>query len=105
MKKNGTLTQIYYAFFRPKIGKVCILMLVIFGGVIIGNLSPLIYGKMVDCINGINSKDLLKLMIIYCMVTVITEVFAIVEKYLGEQFSFNTISKVQISLFNKILNA
>ena len=50
-QENETLRQIFRVYLWPQKGRLAVITLLILLGVLLGNLSPYLYGKMVDAIN------------------------------------------------------
>ena len=73
--------------------------LLILLGVLLGNLSPYLYGKMVDAINAGDLKKLAALIGGYCAVTLTTLGMSLLEKYLGEICSFKMVHSMKQTLF------
>lgn len=103
--ENETLKEIFKVYLWPRKGKMFLIVFLIVGGVILGNLSPMIYGWMVDAINGLDLDQLALLIGVYCGITLFTLGLELLEKYLGEVISFQITNSIKIKLFEKIVQS
>ena len=101
--KNSKLGWFFNKYIRAKISMLCLLVILIFIGISIGNTSPLIFGKMIDIIGNSNINQLLHLIIIYFIVTIVTKIISIFEDLIGQTVSFKITKNTQKDLFNKII--
>ncbi len=101
--KNRKLRWFFNNYIRTKINLICLLIVLIFIGISIGNTSPLIFGKMIDIIGNSNLNELLHLIILYFIVTVITKIISIIEDFIGQTVSFGITKETQKDLFKKII--
>lgn len=101
--KNKKLTWFFSNYIKPKISLICLLIILIFIGISIGNTSPLIFGKIIDIIGNSNLNELLHLIILYFVVTVVTQIISIIEDFIGQTISFKITKETQKDLFKKII--
>lgn len=104
-RDNELLKRIFRAYLWPQKRRLASITLLILLGVLLGNLSPYLYGKMVDAINGGELRRLAELVGLYCAVTLVTMGMSLAEKYLGETVSFKMANAVKQEMFEKILYA
>lgn len=90
-------------YIYPQRVKIAFIVLLILVGSFIGNLSPFLYGKMLDSIVAFDINHLMRLIIIYFIVTVGTTILSIFEGYMGKMVSFKIVKSSQRDLFNKIV--
>ena len=90
-------------YIYPQRVKIAFIVLLILVGSSIGNLSPFLYGKMLDSIVAFDINHLIHLIIIYFIVTVGTTILSILEGYMGKMVSFKIVKSSQRDLFNKIV--
>lgn len=90
-------------YIYPQRVKIVFIVLLILVGSFIGNLSPFLYGKMLDSIVAFDINHLMRLIIIYFIVTVGTTILSIFEGYMGKMVSFKIVKSSQRDLFNKIV--
>lgn len=100
---NNKIKWFYNNYIRRKIKQICFIILIIFLGVSIGNVSPLLFGKIIDVIGKFNPNKLLYLIILYFIVIMSAKLFSILEDYLGQTLSFKIVKQTQIDLFNKMI--
>lgn len=67
------------------------------------NISPYLYGKMLDSITSGNIDLLIKLIIIYFSITLFTTLLSILENYMGQIINFKLSKNVQMELFDKMI--
>lgn len=101
--KNRKLRWFFNNYIRTKINLICLLIILIFIGISIGNTSPLIFGKMIDIIGNSNLNELLHLIILYFIITVITKIISIIEDFIGQTVLFKITKETQKDLFKKII--
>ncbi len=89
-------------FYASKISIVALVLLIFFGSSI-GNLSPFLYGKMLDSIIDSDLNHLFVLIIIYFIITIGTVLLSLFEDYLGKLVSFNIVKASQNNLLDKII--
>jgi ABC-type multidrug transport system fused ATPase/permease subunit len=75
----------------------------IFVGSLVANISPYLYGKMLDSITLGDMDFLLKLIITYFFITVFTNLLSMLEGYVGQVVNFKLSKKAQTELFNKMI--
>ncbi len=94
-------------FFKKYIytGKKYIFLIIglIFIGSLVANISPYLYGKMLDSITSGDMDFLLKLIIAYFLITVFTNLLSMLESYIGQVVNFKLSKKAQIELFDKMI--
>ncbi len=100
---NGKLNDFIKEYISPEKNKLIFLVLMIFGGTVIKNINPYLYGEMIDGISFSNMEYLIKLIAIYFVVTVFTALLGIYEDYLGQTLSFRVSKNVQRNMFDKIV--
>lgn len=83
--------------------KLIFLVILIFVGSLIGNISPYLYGKMLDSISSGNMNYLIKLIAVYFIVTIITTLLSIYEGYLGQIINFKMSKNIQKQIFDKMI--
>ena len=101
--ENGKLIWFFNNYIKQKINWISLIVVLIFAGISIGNMSPLIFGKMIDIIGKSNLKGLLRLIILYFAVTVIAKILSVSEDFAGQTVSFKITKKMQTDLFGKIV--
>lgn len=102
-KDNEKLWIFIKEYMASEKNKLIFLVLMIFGGTFIKNINPYLYGKMLDSISHSDMSFLIKLIIIYFVVTMLTTLLGIYEDYLGQTLSFKISRNVQKDMFNKII--
>jgi ATP-binding cassette subfamily B protein len=94
-------------FFKKYIftGKKYIFLIIglIFVGSLAANISPYLYGKMLDSITSGDMDFLLKLIIAYFFITIFTNLLSMLESYVGQVVNFKLSKKAQIELFEKMI--
>ncbi len=90
-------------YISPEKNKLTFLVLIIFSGTFIKNINPYLYGEMLDSISSSNMEYLIKLIVIYFVVTIFTTLLGIYEDYLGKTLSFKVSKNVQRNIFDKII--
>jgi ATP-binding cassette subfamily B protein len=75
----------------------------IFIGSLVANISPYLYGKMLDSITSGNIDLLIKLIIIYFFITLFTTLLSMLEGYVGQIVNFRLSKNVQMELFDKMI--
>lgn len=100
---NEKLKIFIKKYIYPEKNRLTILVFIIFGGTFIKNISPYLYGKMLDTISSSNIKFLIKLIVIYFVVTILTTLLGTYEDYLGQTLSFRVSRNVQKNMFDKII--
>lgn len=94
-------------FFKKYIytGKRYLALLIglIFIGSLVANISPYLYGKMLDSITLGNMDLLLKIIIFYFLITLLTNILSMLESYIGQVVNFKLSKKAQIELFDKMI--
>ena len=100
---NEKLKVFIKKYISPEKNKLVFLVLMIFGGTFIKNINPYLYGKMLDSISSSNMEYLIKLIVIYFVVTIFTTLLGIYEDYLGQTLSFKVSKSVQKHMFDKII--
>lgn len=90
----------YFKTEKLRIGFIVLLILL---GSSIGNLSPLLYGRMLDSILEFNLNYLLLLILIYFIVTIGTTLLSLLEDYAGKMISFKIVKVIQKDLFDKMI--
>lgn len=72
-------------------------------GSLVANVTPYLYGKMLDSIT-LGDMDLLtNLIIIYFFITLFTNLLGMLEDYVGQITNFKLSKNVQVELFNKMI--
>lgn len=104
-RENQTLKEIFKTYLLPQKWSIVIITVLILFGVLLGNVSPFLYGKMVDAINATDTSLLIKLIVIYCAATLGALGLSLLEKYFGEIVSFKIVNNIKNKLFNKIITA
>ncbi len=87
------------------IGKKYLILLIglIFIGSLVGNISPYLYGKILDSITSGDMDLLGKIIIIYFFVTLFTNLLSMLEGYIGQVVNFRLSKNAQTDLFDKII--
>lgn len=87
------------------IGKKYLILIIglIFIGSLVGNISPYLYGKMLDSITLGDMDLLIKFIIIYFFITLFTNLLSILEGYIGQVVNFRLSKNAQKELFNKMI--
>lgn len=86
-------------------GKKYLILIIclIFVGSLIANISPYIYGQMLDSITSGDINFLIKLIIAYFFITVCTNLLSMLEAYVGQVINFKLSKKAQTELFDKMI--
>ncbi|CAK7010915.1 ABC transporter ATP-binding protein [Tissierella sp.] len=87
------------------IGNKYLILLIglIFIGSLVANISPYLYGKILDSIT-LGDMDLLtKIIIIYFSITLFTNLLSMLEKYVGQVVNFRLSKNAQTELFDKMI--
>lgn len=100
---NEKLKWFFRKYIFPRKHKLIVLICLIFVGSAMANITPYLYGKMLDSITMGDMFFLKKLIIVYFLVTIITTLLSMYEDYLGKLLNFNVTKKVQKNLFDKII--
>jgi len=100
---NNKLTWFFQEYINQKTNLICVIIILIFIGTSIGNMSPFLFGKMIDIIGKSNSNELLNLIFLYFAITILATLLGLFEGYLGQTMSFKLVKKVQIDMFSKIM--
>lgn len=100
---NSKLTWFFREYIKQKINFICLIIVLIFIGTSIGNLSPFLFGKMIDIIGKTDLNELLYLIFLYFLITILATLLSLLEGFLGQTVSFKLVKKVQIDLFSKIM--
>ena len=87
------------------IGKKYLVLLIglIFIGSLVGNISPYLYGKILDSIASGDMDLLGKIIIIYFFITLFTNLLSMLEGYVGQVVNFKLSKNAQTDLFDKII--
>lgn len=93
----------YLQYFKTHYVKIIWLLLIIVIGVASSNITPIIYGKMIDVITTGNMLILKNHVILYFVITVFSLAVSIIENYLGQVVTFIISSQVKTKIFNKII--
>ncbi len=101
--KNSKLNWYFNNYIKQKINWVYFIVIIIFVGISIGNISPLIFGKMIDIIGQSNLNELLHLIYLYFIVILLAKLISMLEDFIGQIVSFKIVKKTQTDLFNKII--
>lgn len=104
-ESNEMLRKIFQEYMMPQKWHLFSLVLLILGGVAIGNLAPYVYGKMIDAINAGDLHKLLKLISLYCVATFFTVLLSLAEQYSGEMLSFKIVNQIKRGLFERVVSA
>ncbi|EGD46914.1 ABC transporter related protein [Ruminiclostridium papyrosolvens DSM 2782] len=101
--KHNKYYIFYLQYFKTHSVKIIWLLLIIVIGVASSNITPIIYGKMIDVITTGNMSILKNHVILYFVITVFSLVVSIIENYMGQVVSFIVSSQVKTKIFNKII--
>jgi len=87
------------------IGKKYLILIIslIFVGSLVANISPYLYGKMLDSITSGHMDFLVKLIIIYFFITLFTNLLSMLETYTGQVVNFKLSKKAQTELFDNMI--
>ncbi len=80
-----------------------LIVALIFVGSLAANISPYLYGKMLDSITLGDTDFLIKLIIAYFFITIFTNLLSMLESYVGQAVNFRLSKKAQTELFDKIV--
>lgn len=106
MKKdanNENFKWFFKVYIYPKKLWIAFVVILIFIGSTVGNISPYLYGLMLDSIVNTDLEYLFKLIVLYFLVTMGTTLFSLLESYIGQLLSFKMVKKSQKDLFKKII--
>lgn len=94
-------------FFKKYVytGKKYLILIIslIFIGSLVANISPYLYGKMLDSITSSNMDFLVKLIIAYFFITIFTSLLSMLESYVGQVVNFKLSKKAQTELFDRMI--
>jgi ABC-type multidrug transport system fused ATPase/permease subunit len=82
---------------------ISFLIILIVFGVITANISPYIYGKMIDVVTIGSVSDLPICIAAYFAITIVSMALGMYESYIGEMFAFKVNNEVKLAIFEKIL--
>lgn len=87
------------------IGKKYLVLIIglIFIGSLVANISPYLYGKMLDSITSGDMDSLANLIIIYFFIILFTNLLSMLEDYAGKIINFRLSKNVQTELFDKMI--
>ena len=102
-KENKLLYQISKDHIFKYKKTLLILFVLIILGVGLGNLSPYLYGRMVDCINAKQLDGVWQLILIYSTCTIVASILSLLESYIGEIISFKTTNSIRHRLLNNMM--
>lgn len=95
--------QIYRKFFKGKQFLIFGLIIIIGIGVLLNGISPYVFGKIIDAITAYSSEEFKKLLLLYLIILLATQVLNIIETMLGT-YAVNKIqNEMQQTLMNKML--
>ncbi|MBU5427547.1 ABC transporter ATP-binding protein/permease [Tissierella pigra] len=107
MNINKTDREKLKWFFKKYIyiGKTHLILIIglIFIGSLVANISPYLYGKILDSITLGDMDFLIKLIIIYFFIIIFTNLLSMLEGYVGKVVNFRLSKNAQIELFDKII--
>lgn len=95
--------KFYQRYFKPKLSYIVLLIIIITFGVVFGNLSPFVYGKILDFISDKNIDDVKQYIFIYFGISILALLLGIIEGYIGTLISYLISSDVRRSLYQKIM--
>ncbi|MDR1639774.1 MAG: ABC transporter ATP-binding protein/permease [Clostridiales bacterium] len=99
----GTFNRFYILFFKKHRVFISFLIILIVFGVITANISPYIYGKMIDVVTIGSVSDLPICIAAYFAITIVSMALGMYESYIGEMFAFKVNNEVKLAIFEKIL--
>ena len=87
------------------IGKKYLILLIglIFIGSLVGNISPYLYGIILDSITSGDMDLLVKVIFIYFFITLFTNLLSMFEGYVGQVANFRLSKNAQTELFDKMI--
>ncbi|WP_352419243.1 ABC transporter ATP-binding protein [Proteiniborus sp.] len=107
MDVNKTDKEKLNWFFKRYIytGKKYLIIIIglIFVGSLVANISPYLYGKMLDSITSGDIDLLIKLIMAYFLITLFTNLLSMVEGYVGQVVNFKLSKNAQTELFDKMI--
>lgn len=101
--EKNRFTMFFRRYFQSRLGYLILLLLIIVFGVVAGNLSPLIYGSILDFISTGNLQGVRTYIFIYFGISLLALILGLVEGYLGTLISHFISSDVKKTLYRKIL--
>lgn len=93
----------YTKYFKRQKAPLLLVLALIVVGVAIGNIGPLLYGRMIDLITAAQISELKKYIIIYFSITVGAIALSIAETYAGQFLTFKVTQRVKTDLLEKII--
>lgn len=102
-EKRNKLVWYFKNYILPYKFRLIFLICLILIATVMENISPYLYGKMLDNISGANFGLFINLIIIYFIITIITASCKGIEDYVGKIVSFKIATKSQEDLFKKIV--
>ncbi len=99
------LKNVFFEYIWVKRWSILFLVAMIIAGVAISNVSPYLYGKMIDAINDKSLERLIKLILLYCSINVTAVVMSLIERYCGELISFSITNQMKKVLFKRAIGA
>ena len=89
-------------FFPYKILTFGLVVLILLG-LIVGNISPYLYGLMLDSITVSNLKTLSILIMLYFIITIFTMFLSIIENYCGQMLCFKISNNIRKDMFRRVI--
>lgn len=77
---------------------------VIIIGAIVSNAGPMIWGEIIDCLMEVDFGLLIKLLVLYSGLTLLTFGLGLLESYLGSKLDYEIESNIRRDTFTKALN-
>lgn len=93
----------YTKYFKRQKAFLLLVLALIVVGVGIGNIGPLLYGRMIDLITTAQISELKKYIVIYFSITVGAIALSIAETYAGQFLTFKVTQRVKTDLLEKII--
>jgi ABC-type bacteriocin/lantibiotic exporter with double-glycine peptidase domain len=103
IKNNEKLKWFFTKYIYTGKQYIILIIVLIFFGSLIANISPYLYGKMLDSITSGDMNLLIKLIIAYFFITLFTNLLSMLEAYVGQITSFKLSKNAQKELFDKMI--
>ncbi len=106
-QKNLNNKKEFYEFYKQYFSKELKFILLLLGliavGILITNITPYLYGKIIDYTTTGNANKLPKLLFLYFFITIGSLLLSLLETYFGEWLTYRITNHVKDNLFHKII--
>lgn len=102
-EKKNPFVWFYTRYFKRQKALLLLVLALIAVGVVIGNIGPLLYGRMIDLITAAQIGELKEAIFLYFFLTLSAMALSIVETYAGQFLTFRITQRVKTDLLEKIV--